>query len=200
MVLIAWKLEMVMALACDQVEIMGRLIVLRSTSFDLFDYSPFSHCFLYMKILEEVQNGEIQRMILKLFIELGVRVLLNSLKNVRELMGGRWRTCPFSEDHKHFRNRTMFYYAMGLLIFLEDSLLKFRSLMNQFSGMLANDSLCAMNKQTRRVNRRFMWNEAVEWRTVHFQKIADILLCHGLVDFLRGILTGENGNNKYAAR
>ncbi|KAJ4706752.1 ARM repeat superfamily protein [Melia azedarach] len=45
---------------------------------------------------------------------------------------------PFLEDHRYSRSRTTFYYIIGLLIFMEDSLVKLQSSMDHFTQVFSN--------------------------------------------------------------
>ncbi|KAJ0043501.1 hypothetical protein Pint_18408 [Pistacia integerrima] len=57
--------------------------------------------------------------------------LLLKLDNIRVIISDR-EHFPFLEDHRCSRGRTTFYYTVGLLIFMEDSFLKFKSSMDHF--------------------------------------------------------------------
>ncbi|KAF5750329.1 exportin-7 isoform X1 [Tripterygium wilfordii] len=81
------------------------------------------------------ESEEVMNETLSLFLELAsgymTGKLLLKLERIEFIITHhKGENFPFLEDYRHSRNRTTFYYAIGLLIFMEDSILKFKSSMD----------------------------------------------------------------------
>ncbi|XP_022640688.1 exportin-7-B isoform X3 [Vigna radiata var. radiata] len=64
--------------------------------------------------------------------------LLLKLDSVKQMISNKNRDLfPFIENWECFRSRTTLYYTIGMLIFLEDNPVKFKSTMEPFSQVLA---------------------------------------------------------------
>ncbi|XP_038719138.1 exportin-7-like isoform X2 [Tripterygium wilfordii] len=82
----------------------------------------------------------------------------------------------FLEDYRHSRSRTTFYYAIGLLIFMEDSILKFKSSM---------DSLLQVSVHLESIPDAIFRSDTVKYALI------------GLMRDLRGIAMATNSRRTY---
>ncbi|KAM7259237.1 hypothetical protein ACFE04_014978 [Oxalis oulophora] len=82
--------------------------------------------------LKSYESDEVIKHSLRLLLEMvsghALKKLLLGVDNIKFMISHQSaKHFPFLRDCKHSRNRTNFYYIFGLLVFLEDSFLKFKS-------------------------------------------------------------------------